>query len=359
MLYSVYVIFSIYLIISVIVFIRTLFEDKLSESPSGEFISVVIAARNEEKNIANCLESLQKQSCSENNYEVIVVDDHSEDKTCEFVKDYDKKINNFSCLTSPEGENGKRKALIYGLKNAKGRYIFHTDADCIVPRSWLNSLSCFLDKGYSIIGGFTLVNFREKIIHKIQALDWMYIQSVGTAISRIYKPFSLFGNNIAFKREDYEQTGGYEKMEREYLIDYQLVQQMMKKRGNKGILILNRDTVVFTNPLSTWKEYLAQRKRWSIGALHINPGAKILLFLSFLTNVIFVLSPFITEYFYLILAVKLISDFLIVINPVRIFKQYRLILTFLLFEIFFTFHMIIQVLLFPFSGKITWKERKV
>ena len=77
----------------VIIISGLLFRQKLSNeyNQSLPFVSVVIAARNEEKNISNILDDLTKQTIDKNNFEIIVSNDRSKDKTGQIIKDYSRK----------------------------------------------------------------------------------------------------------------------------------------------------------------------------------------------------------------------------------------------------------------------------
>ena len=79
----------------VIIISGLLFRQKLSNEYDQDlpFVSVVIAARNEEKNIANLLDDLITQTIDKNNFEVIVSNDRSKDKTGQIINDYSKNMN--------------------------------------------------------------------------------------------------------------------------------------------------------------------------------------------------------------------------------------------------------------------------
>src|SRR5687767_11995390 len=98
-------------------------------------ISVIIPARNEEDNIGNLLDALPGQSYSESFFEVIVVDDHSTDKTAEIVRGFPK--TQLITLKEEEINSYKKKAIETGIAAATGDLIVTTDADCIPGPNWL------------------------------------------------------------------------------------------------------------------------------------------------------------------------------------------------------------------------------
>ena len=103
------------------------FENTSKTTPK---VSIILPARNEEKFIGKCLESLAKQDYE--NYEVIVIDDSSEDKTSEIIAEYVKKYSNIilvSARSKPEGWMGKNWACMEGYHKATGELLLFTDAD--------------------------------------------------------------------------------------------------------------------------------------------------------------------------------------------------------------------------------------
>lgn len=96
-------------------------------------VSVIVVAKNEDKNIAACLDSLVNQEFSSEQYEIIVVDGGSKDKTQEIVDRYPVKL-----IVDTYGTLGHQRNT--GIENAQGKYIAFTDADCIADKAWLRTL---------------------------------------------------------------------------------------------------------------------------------------------------------------------------------------------------------------------------
>lgn len=98
-------------------------------------VSVVITCLNEENNIYSCLESLVNQSYPQDNYEIIVVDGNSKDKTCEIVHKFCMKHSNIRLIT--ELKKGTAAGRNRGVKESVFDYIAFIDADCVAPSDWL------------------------------------------------------------------------------------------------------------------------------------------------------------------------------------------------------------------------------
>ena len=119
-------------------------ENAYNELP---FISIIIAARNEEKNIGKCIQSILDQTYPAEKYEIIVTDDHSTDKTVSIIQFFQK--NNIQVLHLADFIFGqkinsyKKKSIDTALQFAKGELIVTTDADCIAPPKWLETIAHF------------------------------------------------------------------------------------------------------------------------------------------------------------------------------------------------------------------------
>ena len=99
----------------------------------GVVVSVVVVARNEERNIGPCLESVLAQDYPHDQYEVIVVDGGSTDRTAEIARRHPVTV-----VVSDRAVIGYQRNL--GVRQARGRYVAFTDADCVADREWLKKL---------------------------------------------------------------------------------------------------------------------------------------------------------------------------------------------------------------------------
>jgi len=109
-----------------------------AEELSPDKVSIIIPARNEEQNIGRCLDSLLDQTLPKTQIEIIVVDDGSGDSTSSIVRTYAEK--NVRLLQLSDEVGGKKLALTKGIEIASHPLIVTTDADCIYPNNWLNTL---------------------------------------------------------------------------------------------------------------------------------------------------------------------------------------------------------------------------
>ena len=99
-------------------------------------VSIIIAARNEEANIANCLSSIYKNKYPQDLLEIIVVDDQSQDRTAAIVKEQFPQVTLLYTIKN----QGKKAAIQLAANRSQGELLMFTDADCIVPEKWLDTL---------------------------------------------------------------------------------------------------------------------------------------------------------------------------------------------------------------------------
>ena len=119
------------------------FRLKYFEGQSGQpetTVSLVIAMRNEEKNIIKLLEHLYLQDYPKELIEVILVDDHSEDQTKNLVGRFRKENNIRNIILEKSPGPGKKTAISQGVKLASGELIITTDADCEMASSWVTKI---------------------------------------------------------------------------------------------------------------------------------------------------------------------------------------------------------------------------
>lgn len=107
-------------------------------------VSVIVPAYNSEDKIGKCLKSLLSMSHSD--YEVILVDDGSEDNTVEVAKNYDVEI-------IQQENSGPATARDTGVSESQGDYLFFTDSDCLVPENWIDAMLENFEDKIGIVGG--------------------------------------------------------------------------------------------------------------------------------------------------------------------------------------------------------------
>lgn len=342
------------------VFIRKKF-DKLKddELPTA---SIIVAARNEEDNILDCIKSLDASEYPEGKLEIVIVDDNSIDSTWDIIAAYIKDKPKFKLIKAEKqfGKvKGKANAIANGIEVSKGDIILTTDADCVVSPLWAKTLaSYYYTKDVAMVCGYTNQT-DETPFAAIQSIDFLYLMSVAAGTMNMRKPTSCIGNNMSYRRDVYFEVGGYESLPFSVTEDFQLL-MAFKKLGKYDIIYpMDSGALVTSKACKDFKSLYWQKKRWGVGGLEAPPFAFMVMFTGWFVHACILLSPFFftanTLYF---IATKFLLDFSLLKH---IHKQYGLtirIKDFLLFEIYF----IIYVFLLPpvvfLHRRIVWKGRE-
>jgi poly-beta-1,6-N-acetyl-D-glucosamine synthase len=168
-----------------------------------KFISVIIPVRNESANIGNLLEDIANQTYAR--FEVIVVDDHSEDDTSTIVKSFSR---GYILFTTNMGR-GKKTALQTGIEQARGEIIVTTDGDCRVPATWLYNINrCFLVRS-SMVAGAVIIDDENSFLAQMQQLEFASLIGTGAATISLGFPTMCNGANLAYKKSAFSEVNGY------------------------------------------------------------------------------------------------------------------------------------------------------
>ncbi len=178
------------------------------------FISVLVAARNEEAWLPRCLESLVEQSYERKNYEILVVDDRSTDRTPDIIASFhrkDPRVVPVTIHSCPSSVSPKKYALTQGLISARGRIIVTTDADSHAPPGWLEALvRCFNDRTSMVMGLVVLEGSgpHHSFLHTFQALEIFSFSTVAAFSAAGGFPLSANSSNLAYRKELFDKIHG-------------------------------------------------------------------------------------------------------------------------------------------------------
>ncbi|MGC8996151.1 MAG: glycosyltransferase [Thermoplasmata archaeon] len=251
-------VYSIYQIVIIFYGINKLkIKSNLADPEYDDFISILIPAKNEEKVIGRCLDSILKQDYQ--NYEVIVVEDGSTDNTFNICKEYENKDKRIKCYHRDKS-NGKPSALNYAFKLSKGNIIATFDADSVLQK---NTLTQMLNEMHmkdldALQGENFPVNANENIITEMSMIDYgmTKVALLGRSSLGLFLP--LGGSNQYFKREVLEKLNGWDE---KYLTEDLEISLRMKnfKVEYSPSVRCGQETP------STLKEFKKQRTRWFRG----------------------------------------------------------------------------------------------
>src|SRR4030066_484056 len=237
-----------------------------SEKLPYEFVSVIIPFRNEEENILANLKSIESQSYPTEKYELIYADDSSEDNSLELLKNNIKK-NNIRLLSVPKdfSKNAhKKRAIRYGIENAKGMIIVTTDADCIHDEEWLKSLVLSFDSVTGFVSGSVEFETDNGLFSEFQKLEFAGLVLCGAGLIGAGHPTICNAANIAYRKKVFDEVGGFkDQMNLSSGDDELLMQKVSKDSDFKVKFCFDKKSIVKTPANKTIRDFYQQRKRWA------------------------------------------------------------------------------------------------
>lgn len=323
--------------------------------------SIIVAAKNEEENILLCLQSLANLEYPDNKLEIIIVNDHSDDKTQDIIDSFiqDKKI--FKCII-PNKEigqlKGKANAIANGILASKNEIILTTDADCIVSKTWAKTITSYYQNDVAIVNGFTN-QLERNLFEAMQSKDFIYLLGVAAGTINLGKPLSCIGNNMSYRRSVYDEIGGYEKIPFSVTEDFKLLMAVHDLKKYKIIYPLDKNALVTSIPCKDYKTLYRQKKRWGIGGLDSDIVGFGVMATGFLTHVGLVLMLFFFNQTTISLSLfKIIIDYFflnILHNKLKLKLKFS---HFLSFEIYFIVYVILLPFIVLFNQNVKWKGRE-
>lgn len=325
-------------------------------------VSVLIAARNEEKNIEKLLESLKKQSFSKELFEVIIVNDHSTDNTDEIINDFINKNKELDVKLLKAEKTGKKHAISQALHSAINELVIVTDADCVLNDLWIESIVGFYqEEKCKMILAPVLLSPAENLFEKMQVLEHLSLIGSTAGSASIGFPVMCNGANMAYERKAALEV---EKFRKDFDIpsgdDMFLLEQFVKCYGHNNVkFLLSKSAVVKTKTCKTIKDFFRQRRRWvsktkSYTSWKVIVTALIVLFfnlsiISLLVSAFFV--PALWSIYILLTLLKFFIDFPLLKNITNFMNQGSLLKWVLPLEIIYPFYVVFTAL----SGTIFTK----
>jgi cellulose synthase/poly-beta-1,6-N-acetylglucosamine synthase-like glycosyltransferase len=324
------------------------------------FVSVVIAARNEEINLPECLDSLVRQTYPADKFEVIIADDGSTDQTAAVCTEYARMNANIKPFHTVENPHlpGKPNALDQAINRAQGEVVMITDADCTVPPTWIEATAQRYTPEVGLVGGMTLQR-TDTAFHGMQSLDWAYILGVASSSAALGTPLGSIGNNLSFRKKAYDEVGGYGKIKFSITEDYSLVQAILGTEHWKFLYPIDERVLVESKPCPTLRSLLQQKHRWGKGGLDMKFWGFVIMAIGFSMHALllwhFVWSSLAATG--IILLVKMIADYTFLSTILARLKKTDELRYFYWFELYYTLYVLALPFLVFFGGKVRWKGR--
>lgn len=326
-------------------------------------VSVVVPARNEQDRIGRCIRSLLNSNYPEELFEIIIVNDRSNDKTKDIVLELSRGHSNIKLVNIAEDNtnknlSGKSGALDAGINASGGEIILMTDADCAVSREWIRTMvKGFKNEKVGMIPSFTLVKYKN-LFHKFQAIEWIFMETMASGGIGLKQPLGCFGNNIAIRKSHYEEFGGYANISFSVTEDLALMSAMHNSKKEIKFFC-NYESTVKTLPCETFSDYISQHRRWTIGGQALGWRAAIFVLSSLAIWCGIIVAALLPsfELFITVVVTRVLGDF-IVIAPSLIKLKEKNLFPWIFPAVIFLMVLELIVPFFLLNKKVEWKGQR-
>lgn len=339
-----------------------------SFQPSTRF-SIIIPARNEEKNIAACLQSIAQLNYPKELFEVIVMDDFSTDATVATAQQFSfVKVIELKTLLNEKINSYKKKAIELGIAASTGDYIITTDADCMVPANWLRNFAFLIQQQPTVfIAAPVAMKEESSAIKVFQSLDFLSLQGITAASVGAGFHSMCNGANLCYSKEAFYKVDGFTGVD--HIAsgdDMLLMHKLYKQYPNEVHYCKAADSIVLTEPVDTVAAFFRQRIRWASKAdKYDDQRIFTVLLLVYLLNVwllVLAVSCFFIstnlQLLLLALAVKTIAELIFLFPVAGFYQKTNLLLWFPFAQPFHIVYTVVAGWLGKF-GSYEWKGRTV
>ena len=315
----------------------------------NQFISVIIACRNEELFLPRLLNYLEEQLYPSDLFEVIIVDDNSTDSTALLASSSDAPAN--ISVIKNKG-SGKKAAILTGINAARGSLIVTTDADCMMGKEWLQTISSFsLTSEADLIVCPVMTEAGKGFLGKFIEMEFLSLQGITAGTLSQGSGIMCNGANLAFRKEIYLSNQSQLHPEIESGDDVFLLHSLKRNRGSKIEWIESPEAAVKTSSPMPISKYFIQRGRWISKAPAYRDIYTILLgIVTFVTIFLLIVTPFAALadksyiYIYIVaLIVKSVPDYLLLNNTTSRYGKKKLMAWFIPVQILYPLYVLISV----------------
>ena len=237
-------------------------------------LTVIIPARNEEKNISATVNSVLNQNYPQYLFKVIAVNDRSTDSTGDIIDKLAMINDNLNAVHIKEVSNNispKKNAILAAVRMCGTEIIVTTDGDCIHSRNWLRSMIAPLkgpdSSNVGIVAGLTVFKKQynsafEAFWQKMQNIDYISHSLIAAGSIGNGRAFTANGSNLLIRKELYEKEQNNLKTELASGDDFFIIQSA-RESNYELRFVINNESIVKSIPVNTLTELIDQRSRWA------------------------------------------------------------------------------------------------
>jgi cellulose synthase/poly-beta-1,6-N-acetylglucosamine synthase-like glycosyltransferase len=331
--------------------------------------SIIVPFRNEAENLPILISSFKALDYPKEKFEIIFINDDSEDSSVEIVNSFIKEgtFNVFLFDNQQISKAPKKDAITLGVSMANYDWIITTDADCVVSETWLKNLDGFILKLQpKLISGPVKFKTQKSFINDFQNLEFLSFQGVTMGCFGLKKPCMCSGANLAYHKSVFYEVNGFKGNNHIASGDDVFLLEKVNKAYPDGVHFLkSMSSTVVTKAEFSLLGIVQQRIRWAAkSANYTNIFTKVLGASVFLANLVIVLGLLFAffgvlnwEYLFIGFVIKFVADTTLMYAAASFFK-YHIRLSSLYFSSFlypfFSSLLAIYALIAPFN----WKGRR-
>lgn len=343
--------------------IRVFKLDREKQNPKNTF-SIIIPVRNEAQTIQSCLSHIVKQHFPKNLFEILVVDDFSDDQTPELVKQFalttNIKIHLIQLNESGNGLFTKKAAISRGIEQAEFDWIILTDADCTRGPDWLASIDAFINQHQPDMI-YAPVEFKAyNLFSRLQAIEFAGLVGIGAAAMAWKQPNMCSASNLILSKSIFREVNGYVNNTGIASGDDTFLMYKFFKHNRNGIHFMKcKEAIVTTEANVSLTQFAQQRRRWVSKTKHY-PDKSVIAVQSF----IYFMNLFILIQLLILpmqgigmLGIKLLVEGTFMLLVLHFFEKKRYFIFLPLLEVIHVVYILI-IGLWANIGRYTWKGRE-
>lgn len=327
-------------------------------------ISVIVCAKNEEKNVATFIPLLVEQNYSD--FEIVLIDDASSDATLEIFEGFEKQYPNVRLVKVENNEafwGNKKYALTLGIKAAKKEYLLFTDADCYpTSKEWITAMSSQFTMQKTIVLGYgKYEKIPNSFLNKIIRYETLLTAIQYFSWAKIGHPYMGVGRNLAYKKEEFFSVNGFiDHMQIRSGDDDLFVNQAAKSKNTT--IAYTPESFTLSKPKTTYKDWLIQKRRHIATANYYKSSDKLQLGAFYCSQLLFILLPIILLAFQFqwilvlsLIALRYLTAWIVVGFSAGKLKEHDIKFWFPIVEIVLIFTQINIFITNTFSKPVHWK----
>lgn len=339
--------------------------------PSQNTFTIIVPFRNESESLPVLLKSLSKLDYPTELFEILLINDESEDDFISIINEFNKRYTNINLRlinNNRTSKSPKKDAVETGIRHSNFNWILTTDADCDLPKQWISEYDHFIQLNNTVfIAGPVCFKTNKSFLTVFQSLDFSALIGCTIGGFGIGKPFMCNGANLCYQKSTFKELDGFQgNTNIASGDDIFLLEKMLFNYPKQTHYLKSANALVTTLAMPSLKSLIHQRIRWaSKTTSYTNGFAKLVGFIVLLMNAIcvFIISKAIfqlsiSEWSILFLSLKIGIDFTIIYLTTRFTKKTFQLIFYPIISIIHPFFNTSIAFISLFKRKYRWKNRE-